>query len=71
MSVLSPATVPTWSVSVDSSMAWAMALAVPGCPVSTRISPLRPTTTGMSARMRRRRSSDAGRVAGPSASGFT
>ena len=48
-SVLSPASVPSCSRSVDSSMAWAMTLAVPGVPVSTRISPLRPIVTGMSA----------------------
>ena len=33
-------------------MAWAMTLAVPGVPVRTRIRPLRPTVTGMSARIR-------------------
>ena len=51
-SVLSPARVPSCSWSVDSSMAWAITLAVPGVPVSTRISPLRPTVTGMSPRIR-------------------
>ena len=39
-------------------MAWAMMLAVPGVPTRTRISPLRPTDTGMSARMRASRSSE-------------
>ena len=37
-------------------------LAVPGVPVRTRIRPLRPTVTGMSARIRRRRSSEAARA---------
>ena len=41
-SVLSPASVPSWSDSDDSSMAWATTLAVPGVPVSTSVSPLRP-----------------------------
>ena len=41
-------------------MAWATTLAVPGVPVRTRMSPLRPTVTGMSVRIRRRRSSEAG-----------
>ncbi len=58
--MLSPASVPSCSWSVDSSIAWAMTLAVPGVPVRTRISPLRPIVTGMSARIRRSRSSDAG-----------
>ena len=31
---------------LDSSMAWAMTLAVPGVPVSTSVSPLRPTVIG-------------------------
>ena len=43
---------------VDSSIAWATTLAVPGVPVRTRIRPLRPTVTGTSARIRRSRSSD-------------
>ena len=46
ISVLSPATVPTCSVRVDSSIAWPMTLAVPGWPVRTRIRPLRPTRHG-------------------------
>src|SRR6185369_7039196 len=57
--VLSPATVPTCSSSGDSSMAWAMTLAVPGEPVRTRIRPLRATRIGMSPRIRRRRSVEA------------
>ncbi len=60
-SVLSPASVPSCSVRLDSSMAWATTLAVPGVPVRTRMRPLRPTLIGTSARMRRSRSSDAGR----------
>jgi hypothetical protein len=36
-----------------------MTLAVPGVPVSTRISPLRPIVTGMSPRIRSNRSSEA------------
>ena len=56
-SVLSPASVPSCSCRVDSSIAWATTLAVPGVPVRTRMSPLRPTVTGTSARIRRRRSS--------------
>ena len=42
-SVLSPASVPSCSCRVDSSMAWAMTLAVPGVPIRSRMSPLRPT----------------------------
>ena len=57
--MLSPASVPSCSRRLDSSIAWAMTLAVPGVPVSTRMSPLRPMVTGMSARMRRSRSSEA------------
>src|SRR6476660_1731315 len=58
-SVLSPASVPSCSRRLDSSIAWAMTLAVPGVPVSTRISPLRPMVTGMSPRIRSSRSSEA------------
>ena len=54
--MLSPASVPSCSVSEDSSIAWAMTLAVPGEPVRTRIRPLRATRIGMSPRMRRSRS---------------
>ena len=58
-SVLSPARVPSCSCSVDSSIACAITLAVPGVPVSTRISPLRPIVTGMSLRIRWSRSFEA------------
>ena len=47
-----------------------MTLAVPGVPVRTRISPLRPTVTGMSARIRRSRSSEAGEGRRPAADVF-
>ncbi len=47
-SVLSPARVPSCSASGDSSMAWAIDEAVPGVPMRSRMSPLRPTVTGMS-----------------------
>ena len=51
--MLSPASVPSCSVSDESSIAWATTLAVPGVPVRTRIKPLRPTVTGTSDRIRR------------------
>ena len=47
--MLSPASVPSCSVRGDSSIAWAIDEAVPGVPIRTRMSPLRPTVTGMSA----------------------
>ena len=57
---MSPASVPSCSVSDESSMAWAIVEAVPGEPMTRSVSPLRPILTGMSARIRRSRSSDRG-----------
>src|SRR4029079_14901221 len=51
-SVLSPASVPSCSRRLDSSMAWAMTLAVPGVPVSTSVRALPAMRIGVAARVR-------------------